>query len=80
MGGFLEMFELSLSMPVKMGLVKGIAGEGLNIAEPGQIASLGLAKYWAKEGTKKKVRKKFFANTPLGNVIDRVQEIFSEYF
>lgn len=80
MGGFLEMFELSLSMPVKMGLVKGIAGEGLNMAEPGQIISLGLAKYWAKEGTKKKARKKFFANTPLGNVIDRVQEIFSEYF
>ncbi len=80
MGGFLEMFELSLSMPVKMGMVKGVSGDGLNMAEPGQVVSLGLVKYWAKEGTKKKAHKKFFANTPLGNVIDRVQEIFSEYF
>jgi cell division protein FtsA len=81
LGGFLEMFELSLSMPVKMGFVKGMSGEGLPMVEPpGKIVSLGLVKYWAKEGARKKVYKKFFANTPLGKVIDRVQEIFSEYF
>ncbi|MFA5335304.1 MAG: cell division protein FtsA [Candidatus Omnitrophota bacterium] len=80
LGGFLEMFELSLSMPVKMGLVKGVSGEGLNMVEPGKIVSLGLVKYWAKEGARKKVYKKFFANTPFGKVADRIQEIFSEYF
>lgn len=80
LGGFLEMFELSLSMPVKMGLIKGVAGEDLTMAEPGKIVSLGLVKYWAREGAKKSPRKKFLQNTPFGKIMDRVQEIFSEYF
>ncbi|MFA5164699.1 MAG: cell division protein FtsA [Candidatus Omnitrophota bacterium] len=79
-GGFLEMFELSLSMPVKMGMVKGVSGEALNMMEPGKIVSLGLVKYWAAEGARKKGPKKFLANTPLGRVADRIQQIFSEYF
>ena len=80
LGGFLEMLELSLSMPVKMGLVKGVAGGDMTRAGAGQIVSVGLVKYWVREGSKKKVRKNFFGNTPLGKLLDRVNQIFSEYF
>lgn len=83
LGGFLEMLELSLNMPVKMGLVKDVfntSGEMMRITDPGQIVCLGLVKYWAQEGGRKKVRKKILGNTPLGRLIDRVREIFSDYF
>jgi len=83
LGGFLEMLELSLNMPVKMGLVKDVfntSGEMMRITDPGQIVCLGLVKYWAQEGGRKKVRKKILGNTPLGKLIDRVREIFSDYF
>ncbi|MFA5338886.1 MAG: cell division protein FtsA [Candidatus Omnitrophota bacterium] len=80
LGGFLEMLELSLSMPVKMGLVKGVTGGDMARAGAGQIASVGLVKYWAREGAKRKVRKNIFGNTPLGKLVDRVNRIFSEYF
>jgi len=77
MGGFLEMLELSLSMPVKMGLIKGVSGEDVSKAG---IVSIGLVKYWAREGAKKKIRTNIFGNTPLGKVVQRVNEIFSDYF
>lgn len=76
MGGFLEMLELSLSMPVKMGLIKGVSGEDMSK----QIVSIGLAKYWAREGAKKKVRMNIFGNTPLGKAVQRINDIFSDYF
>lgn len=76
MGGFLEMLELSLSMPVKMGLIKGVSGEDTSK----QIISIGLVKYWAREGARKKVRTNVFGNSPLGKVVQRVNEIFSDYF
>lgn len=83
LGGFLEMLELSLNMPVKMGLVKDVfntSGEMMRITDPGQIVCLGLVKYWAQAGGRKKVRKKILGNTPLGRLIDRVRDIFSDYF
>ncbi|MDD4879208.1 MAG: cell division protein FtsA [Candidatus Omnitrophica bacterium] len=80
LGGFLEMLELSLSMPVKMGLVKGVTGGDMARAGTGQVTSVGLVKYWAREGAKRKVRKNIFGNTPLGKLFDRVNRIFSEYF
>ncbi len=80
LGGFLEMLELYLSMPVKMGLVKGVSGGDMARAGAGQVVSVGLVKYWAREGAKKKVRKNFLGNTPLGKLLDRVNQIFSEYF
>lgn len=83
LGGFLEMLELSLNMPVKMGLIKDVfdsSGEMMRITNAGQIICLGLVKYWAQEGGKKKVRKKILGNTPIGRLIDRVREIFSDYF
>ena len=80
LGGFLEMLELSLSMPVKMGLVKGVAGGDMARAGAGGVTSVGLVKYWAREGAKKKVRRNIFGNTPLGKLFDRVSRIFSEYF
>ena len=80
LGGFLEMLELSLSMPVKMGLIKGVSGEDMSKAGSGQIVSIGLVKYWAREGAKKKVRANVFGNTPLGKLIQRVDAIFSDYF
>ncbi len=83
LGGFLEMLELSLNMPVKMGLVKdvfNVSGEMMRITDPGQIACLGLVKYWAQEGARKKVRKNILGNTPAGKLFDKAREIFSDYF
>ena len=86
LGGFLEMLELSLSMPIKMGLIKGISGEDMLKARypqgagSGQIVSIGLVKYWAREGAKKKVRMNIFGNTPVGKLVQRVNDIFSDYF
>jgi len=80
LGGFLEILELSLSMPVKMGFMKGVSGDDSTKANTGQIVSIGLVKYWAKEGTKKKAPRHILSNTPLGKVFDRINRIFSDYF
>lgn len=84
LGGFLEMLELSLNMPVKMGMVKDVfnaSGEMMRITNPGQIVCLGLVKYWAREGAKRKVRKKgWWENTPIGRLIAKARDIFSDYF
>src|SRR3989338_40559 len=76
LGGFLEMLELSLSMPVKMGLIKGASGQDM----ARQVVSIGLVKYWAREGAKKKNRGDIFGNTPVGKLVQRVNDIFSDYF
>lgn len=80
LGGFLEMLEMSLAMPVKMGLVKGGSPQDMSRAASGQVVSIGLVKYWAREGTKKKVRKNIFGNSKVGRLLDRINQIFSEYF
>ena len=76
LGGFLEILELSLSMPVKMGLIKGASGQDM----ARQVVSIGLVKYWAREGAKKKIRVNIFGNTPVGKLVQRVNDIFSDYF
>ena len=80
LGGFLEMLEMSLSMPVKIGIVKGVSGQDMTRSGSGQVVSVGLVKYWAREGAKKKVRANIFGNTPAGKLFDRINHIFSEYF
>ena len=80
LGGFLEMLEISLAMPVKMGLLRDVSGGDLSTVQPGQIVSIGLAKYWSKEGAGKKVRRNIFGNSPIGKVFERINQIFSEYF
>ena len=83
LGGFLEMLELSLNMPVKMGMVKDVfnaSGEMMRITNSGQVVCLGLIEYWAQEGGKKKVRKNILGNTPVGKLFDKARDIFSDYF
>lgn len=84
LGGFLEILELSLNMPVKMGVVKNVfnaSGEMMRPADPGQIICLGLVRYWAQEGARKRIHKKaWWENTPAGKLVVKARDIFSDYF
>lgn len=80
LGGFLEMMELSLNMPVRMGLAKGFSGDITVINNPEYLTCLGLVKYWAKTGLRKKVRRNIFGNSPIGKLFNKANEIFSDYF
>lgn len=81
--GFLEMLELSLNTPVKMGLVKNAfrgSGEALKTVSHGELVCLGLARYWMQEGVRNKRRRSILKNTPIGKIIGKASEIFSDYF
>ncbi len=80
LGGFLEMLELSLNMPVRLGFAKRILDNAAVINDPRYIACLGLVKYWAQEGTKRKVRRDVFGRSPIGKLLNRAKGIFSDYF
>ena len=83
LGGFLEMLELSLNMPVRMGMARGVfnaSGEMMRITNPGQVVCLGLIKCWVQEGGIKKVRKNILGDTPVGKLFEKARDIFSDYF
>lgn len=80
LGGFLEMMELSLNMPVRMALAKGFLGESTVINNSDYIACLGLVKYRLEERLRRKVRRNIFGNSPIGKLLRRAQDIFSDYF
>lgn len=78
--GFLEMMELSLNMPVRIGLAKGFSGDITVINNPEYLTCLGLVKYWAKTGLRRKPSRNIFANTPIGKILNKANEILSDYF
>lgn len=80
LSSFLEMMELSLNMPVRMGLAKGFSGDEAVINNPEYLTCLGLVKYWVKMGLRRKARKNIFGNSPIGKLLNKANEIFSDYF
>lgn len=78
--GFLEMLELSLNMPVKMAQIKNDSGERSFIENSGRLVCLGLAKYYVRQGIDGRPRAAVLENTPIGKLIGKARDIFSDYF
>ncbi len=74
------MMELSLNMPVRMGLAKGFSGDITVINNPEYLTCLGLVKFWTKMSSGRRVRRNIFGNSPIGKLLNKANEIFSDYF
>ncbi|KPK42378.1 MAG: hypothetical protein AMJ78_02685, partial [Omnitrophica WOR_2 bacterium SM23_29] len=80
LSGFLEMLEVSLNMPVRMGFAKGFLGDADIINNTAYIVCLGLLKHWSREGLKRKVKRNVFGSSPIGKLFNRAKDIFNDYF
>ncbi|MFH0771886.1 MAG: cell division protein FtsA [Candidatus Omnitrophota bacterium] len=78
--GFLEMMEMSLNMPVKLGQARRNSSGKSSVENSGELVCLGLAKYWARQCANDKTRRSILGNSPIGKLIGKARDIFSDYF